>query len=81
MRLNGIEILVGARSKKSPLCMHLNYLVSFQNDMGQECQRHRETLVHELALGDPKAIARIVAHVVCGLIKEDVEPSALPPRL
>jgi hypothetical protein len=80
MKLIGIEIVVGARSEKLPTFMHLNYLVSFQNDAGEDCQRQHETLVREQALGDTTAIARIVAQVVHDLIREDPGPSALLRR-
>jgi hypothetical protein len=47
MRLSGIEIVVGEPSEKLPTCRRLNYIVSFKNDAGEECQQRHETLVHE----------------------------------
>src|SRR5579862_1819473 len=70
MRLSGIEIVVGEPSEKLPTRRRLNYIVSFKNDAGGECQQRHETLVHEQALHDTPGIARIVAQVVHGLMIE-----------
>jgi CxxC-x17-CxxC domain-containing protein len=77
MRLSGIEIVVGEPSEKVPTRRRLHYIVSFKNDAGEECQQRHETLVHEQALHDAPGIARIVAHVVRGLMIEDADADAL----
>jgi hypothetical protein len=77
MRLNGIEITVGDPSEKLPTRRHLDYLVSFKNDAGEECQLSEETLVLEQALNDVPGIARIMAHMVRGLMIEDADPDAV----
>lgn len=76
MRLSEIEIVVGEPSEKLPTCRHLSYRMSFKDDAGEECQHQHESLVHERALYDSAGIARIVAHVVRGLLLDDAGPYA-----
>ena len=78
MRLNGIEIVVGEASANLPTCRHLSYIVSFENDTGDECQRRHETLVQEHVLNKAEEIARIVAHVVRGMMVEDARNAFVP---
>jgi hypothetical protein len=70
MRLSEIEVVVGERSEKLPTCRHLSYRVSFKDDAGEKCQHQHESLVHERALYDSAGIARVVAHVVRGLLMD-----------
>jgi hypothetical protein len=77
MRLSGIEITVGDPFEKLPIRRNLEYLVSFKNDVGEECRLKKETLVLEQALNDVQGIARIVALFVLGLMIEDADPGAV----
>lgn len=71
MRLTDIEIVVGERIEAPEPRRRLRCLAAFRNDSGELCR----SCVHEMgiperALCDPDCIARIVAHVVRGLISE-----------
>jgi hypothetical protein len=75
MRLSVIEIVVGERMKAPDARRRLRYLASFRNDAGELCRR----CVHEIAiperlLCDPACVARVVAHVVRGLLSEFAVP-------
>ena len=76
MRLSAIEIEVGDLSENLPTCRRLNYLVSFRNEAGEDCQRRHETLVNEQAFDDTPGIARIVSHAVRDLLIEEADAVA-----
>jgi hypothetical protein len=81
MTLNGIEIEVGMPSEKHPTCRHLTFIVSFENDSGKECLQREEILLHERVLYDPAGIARIVVHVLRGLLMEIADLNASGSKL
>jgi hypothetical protein len=76
MRLSVIEVVVGEPSEKLPTFRHLSYRVSFKDEAGEECQQQHESLMPERAVYDSVGIARIVAHVVRGLLMDYAGPDA-----
>jgi len=75
MRLSAIEIVVGGRTEAPETRRRLSYLVSFRNEGRQSrCRCVHEMWIPERALCDPACIARVVAHVVSGLMSEFASP-------
>lgn len=71
MRLSSIEIVVGGQTEAPETRRRLCYLVSFRNEGRQSrCRCVHEMWIPERALCDPDCIARVVAHVVSGLMSE-----------
>ena len=71
MRLSAIEIVVGGWTEAPQIRRRLCYLVSFRNEGRQsQCRCVHEMWIPERALCDPACIARVVAHVVSGLMPE-----------
>ena len=77
MRLIAIEIVVGARTEAPETRRLLSSVVSFRND-GRQSRRRcvHEMWIPERALCDPACIARVVAHVVSGLMSEFAGPES-----
>jgi len=75
MRLSAIEIVVGGRTEAPETRRRLSYLVLFRNEGPQSlCRCVHEMWIPERALCDPPCIARVVAHVVSGLMSEFAGP-------
>lgn len=75
MRLSSIEIVVGGPIEAHETRRRLRYLVSFRNEGRQSlCRCIHEMWIPEPALCDPPCIARVVAHVVSGLMSDFADP-------
>jgi hypothetical protein len=75
MRLSAIEIVVGERMEEPDTRRRLSYLASFWNDAEEPCRSCvHEMTIPERSLNDPACMARVVAHVVRGLLSEFSDP-------